>query len=73
MKTMTIDDLTTTVRILQEEVKDIKEINNVLINKLDKAYEDRIVLRSQVLKSKVSKESEVENANRNMKLKRSMF
>jgi len=59
---MTIDDLTTTVRILQEEVKDIKEINNVLINKLDKAYEDRIVLRSQVLKSKVSKESEVENA-----------
>jgi|TARA_E500000318_G_scaffold54271_3_gene50519 FtsZ-binding cell division protein ZapB len=62
MKTMTIDDLTTTVRILQEEVKDIKEINNVLINKLDKAYEDRIVLRSQVLKSKVSKESEVENA-----------
>jgi FtsZ-binding cell division protein ZapB len=62
MKTMTIDDLTTTVRILQEEVKDIKEINNVLINKLDKAYEDRIVLRSQVLKSKVSKESEVKNA-----------
>lgn len=62
MKTMTIDDLTTTVRILQEEVKDIKEINNVLMNKLDKAYEDRIVLRSQVLKSKVSKESEVENA-----------
>ena len=62
MKTMTIDDLTTTVRILQEEVKDIKKINNVLINKLDKAYEDRIVLRSQVLKSKVSKESEVENA-----------
>jgi len=59
---MTIDDLTTTVRILQDEVKDIKEINNVLMNKLDKAYEDRIILRSQVLKSKVSKESEVENA-----------
>ena len=59
---MTIDDLTTTVRILQDEVKDIKEINNVLMNKLDKAYEDRIVLRSEVLKSKVSKESEVENA-----------
>ena len=59
---MTIDDLTTTVRILQDEVKDIKEINTVLMNKLDKAYEDRIVLRSQVLKSKVSKESEVENA-----------
>lgn len=62
MKTMTIDDLTTTVRILQDEVKDIKEINNVLMNKLDKAYEDRIVLRSQVLKSKVNKESEVKNA-----------
>jgi len=59
---MTIDDLTTTVRILQDEVKDIKEINNVLMNKLDKAYEDRIILRSQVLKSKVSKESEVKNA-----------
>ena len=59
---MTIDDLTTTVRILQDEVKDIKEINKVLMNKLDKAYEDRIVLRSQVLKSKVNKESEVENA-----------
>ena len=59
---MTIDDLTTDMKLLQEEVKDIKEINNVLINKLDKAYEDRIVLRSQVLKSKVSKESEVENA-----------
>ena len=62
MKTMTIDDLTTTVRILQDEVKDIKEINNVLMNKLDKAYEDRIVLRSEVLKSKVNKESEVKNA-----------
>ncbi len=59
---MTIDDLTTTVRILQDEVKDIKEINNVLMNKLDKAYEDRIVLRSEVLKSKVNKESEVKNA-----------
>ena len=59
---MTIDDLTTTVRILQDEVKDIKEINKVLMNKLDKAYEDRIILRSQVLKSKVSKESEVKNA-----------
>ncbi len=59
---MTIDDLTTTVRILQDEVKDIKEINNVLMNKLDKAYEDRIILRSQVLKSKVNKESEVKNA-----------
>jgi len=59
---MTIDDLTTDMKLLQEEVKDIKEINKVLMNKLDKAYEDRIVLRSQVLKSKVNKESEVENA-----------
>ena len=41
---------------------DIKEINKVLMNKLDKAYEDRIVLRSQVLKSKVNTESEVQNA-----------
>ncbi len=62
MKTMTIDDLTTDMKLLQEEVKDIKEINKVLMNKLDKAYEDRIVLRSQVLKSKVNTESEVKNA-----------
>ena len=59
---MTIDDLTTDMKLLQEEVKDIKEINKVLMNKLDKAYEDRIVLRSQVLKSKVNTESEVKNA-----------
>tara|TARA_A100000172_G_scaffold74217_1_gene56134 strand:+ start:873 stop:1052 length:180 start_codon:yes stop_codon:yes gene_type:complete len=59
---MTIDDLTTDMKLLQEEVKDIKEINKVLMNKLDKAYEDRIVLRSQVLKSKVNTESEVQNA-----------
>jgi len=50
------------MKLLQEEVKDIKEINKVLMNKLDKAYEDRIVLRSQVLKSKVNTESEVQNA-----------
>jgi len=59
---MTIDDLTNDMKLLQEEVKDIKEINKVLMNKLDKAYEDRIVLRSQVLKSKVNTESEVQNA-----------
>ena len=59
---MTIDDLTTDMKLLQEEVKDIKKINKVLMNKLDKAYEDRIVLRSQVLKSKVNTESEVQNA-----------
>jgi len=59
---MTIDDLTTDMKMLQEEVKDIKEINKVLMNKLDKAYDDRIVLRSQVLKSKVISESEVKNA-----------
>jgi len=59
---MTIDDLTTDMKLLQEEVKDIKEINKVLMNKLDKAYEDRIILRSQVLKSKVNTESEVQNA-----------
>ncbi len=59
---MTIDDLTNDMKLLQEEVKDIKEINKVLMNKLDKAYEDRIVLRSQVLKSKVNTESEVKNA-----------
>ena len=62
MKTMTIDDLTTDMKMLQEEVKDIKEINKVLMNKLDKAYDDRIVLRSQILKSKVISESEVKNA-----------
>ena len=59
---MTIDDLTNDMKLLQEEVKDIIEINKVLMNKLDKAYEDRIMLRSQVLKSKVNTESEVKNA-----------
>ena len=34
---MTIDDLTNDMKLLQEEVKDIKEINKVLMNKLDKA------------------------------------
>lgn len=59
---MTIDDLTTTVRELQDEVKAIKEINKVLMDKLGKAYEDRIVLRNKLSKVKSSKESEVINA-----------
>lgn len=59
---MTIDDLTTTVRELQDEVKAIKEINKVLMDKLGKAYEDRIVLRNKLSKVKSSKESEVVNA-----------
>ncbi len=59
---MTIDELTVTVKDLQEQVQDIKELNKKLIDKLDKAYEDRIVLRNQLSKFKKNKESEVINA-----------
>ena len=59
---MTIDEITTTVKDLQEQVQDIKELNKKLIDKLDKAYEDRIVLRNQLSKFKKNKESEVINA-----------
>tara|TARA_Y100000004_G_C8615037_1_gene286379 strand:- start:144 stop:332 length:189 start_codon:yes stop_codon:yes gene_type:complete len=62
MKEMTIDELTVTVKDLQEQVQDIKELNKKLIDKLDKAYEDRIVLRNQLSKFKKNKESEVINA-----------
>ena len=43
---MTIDALMEDVKILKDEVKDIKEVNKVLITKLDKAYDDRIKLRA---------------------------
>ncbi len=59
---MTIDELTVTVKELQEQVQDIKELNKKLIDKLDKAYEDRIVLRNKLSKFTKNKESEVINA-----------
>ena len=43
---MTIDALMEDVKILKDEVKDMKEVNKVLISKLDKAYDDRIKLRA---------------------------
>tara|TARA_R100000278_G_C5429566_1_gene149607 strand:+ start:643 stop:825 length:183 start_codon:yes stop_codon:yes gene_type:complete len=43
---MTIDALMEDVKILKDEVKDMKEVNKVLIAKLDKAYDDRIKLRA---------------------------
>ena len=53
MKNMTIDDLTSQVKALQEEVKEIKDLNKelsatskILMNKLDKSYDDRIALRA---------------------------
>tara|TARA_R100000742_G_C4252642_1_gene70799 strand:+ start:551 stop:748 length:198 start_codon:yes stop_codon:yes gene_type:complete len=56
---MTIDDLTSQVKSLQQEVKEIKDINKelsatskILMNKLDKSYEDRIMLRASNLKLK---------------------
>ena len=59
MKNMTIDDLTSQVKSLQQEVKEIKDINKelsatskILMNKLDKSYEDRIMLRASNLKLK---------------------
>ena len=44
---MTIDALMTDVKELKDEIKDIKEINKVLMSKLDKAYDDRIHLRAE--------------------------
>ena len=43
---MTIDALMEDVKILKDEVKDMKEVNKVLMDKLDKAYDDRIKLRA---------------------------
>jgi len=43
---MTVDVLMEDVKILKDEVKDIKEVNKVLMEKLDKAYDDRIKLRA---------------------------
>ena len=43
---MTIDALMQDVKILQDEMKDVKDINKVLMTKLDKAYDDRIELRA---------------------------
>ena len=43
---MTIDALMEDVKILKDEVKDMKEVNKVLIAKLDKAYDDSIKLRA---------------------------
>jgi FtsZ-binding cell division protein ZapB len=43
---MTIDALMNDLKIMKDEIKDIKEINTVLMNKLDKAYDDRIELRA---------------------------
>ena len=44
---MTIDALMNDVKELKDEIKDIKEINKVLMSKLDKAYDDRIHLRAE--------------------------
>ena len=46
---MTVDVLMEDVKILKDEVKDIKEVNKVLMDKLDKAYDDRIKLRADNL------------------------
>ena len=43
---MTIDALMQDVQLLKDEVKDFKDINKVLIHKLEKAYDDRIELRA---------------------------
>ena len=41
MKDMDLDGIVKRVDELKDEVKDIKEINKVLMDKLQKAYEDR--------------------------------
>ena len=43
---MTVDVLMEDVKILKESMKEIKEVNKVLMDKLDKAYDDRIKLRA---------------------------
>ena len=43
---MTIDALMQDVKLLKDEMKDVKDINKVLITKLEKAYGDRIELRA---------------------------
>ena len=42
-----ITELTDTVKHLKSDVESLKEKNNYLYSKLDKAYEDRIVLRAE--------------------------
>tara|TARA_R110000823_G_C15867845_1_gene493856 strand:- start:945 stop:1127 length:183 start_codon:yes stop_codon:yes gene_type:complete len=44
---MTIDALMQDVKLLKDEIKDVKDINKVLIHKLEKSYDDRIELRAQ--------------------------
>tara|TARA_X000001382_G_scaffold108763_1_gene84716 strand:- start:1005 stop:1187 length:183 start_codon:yes stop_codon:yes gene_type:complete len=44
---MTIDALMQDVQLLKDEIKDVKDINKVLITKLEKAYGDRIELRAE--------------------------
>ena len=43
---MTVDVLMEAVKILKESIQEIKEVNKVLMEKLDKAYDDRIKLRA---------------------------
>ena len=44
---MTVDVLMEDVKILKESIEEIKEVNKVLMEKLDKAYDDRIKLRAE--------------------------
>jgi len=44
---MTVDVLMEDVKILKESIEEIKEVNKVLMQKLDKAYDDRIKLRAE--------------------------
>ncbi len=43
---MDLDGIVKRVDELKDEVKDIKEINKVLMDKLQKAYNDRVELRA---------------------------
>jgi|TARA_R100001163_G_scaffold8816_2_gene8579 mRNA-degrading endonuclease YafQ of YafQ-DinJ toxin-antitoxin module len=47
MKDMDLDGIVKKVDELKDEVKDIKEINKVLMDKLQKAYNDRVELRAK--------------------------
>ena len=47
MKDMDLDGIVKKVDELKDEVKDIKEINKVLMDKLQNAYNDRVELRAK--------------------------
>ena len=59
MENNLVPELTKQVKHLQDDIKSIKENNKFLFEKLDKAYGDRIELRSENYKLK----EQIKNGN----------